>query len=157
MANSRFVYSLFVTPNSSITASSQFGVDGTITLNTPDEENKLAIAELPANFTDASQQIVGNCSWTRDNTFYVVGRRGIAKTPQEHIEIYQMWSDIRDLSEFESATVIRESSPVRENTIVEANAMIINEDRKVELVAVVPSNNQNLGQVASSCSGDVDS
>ena len=76
---------LFVTPNSSITASSQFGVDGTITLNTPDEENKLAIAELSADLTDASQQIVGNCSWTRDNTFYVVGRRGIAKTPQEYI------------------------------------------------------------------------
>ena len=148
---------LFFSPDSAITASSQFGVDGTITLNTPDEENKLAIAELPANLTDASQQIVGNCSWTRDNTFYVVGRRGIAKTPQEHIEIYQMWSDIRDLSEFESTTVIRESSPRQENTIVEANAMIINEDGKVEFVAVVPSNNQNLGQVASNCSGEVGS
>ena len=148
---------LFLSPDSDITASSEFGIDGVVEINTPDEENKLAIAELPANLTDASQQIVGNCSWTRDNTFYVVGRRGIAKTPQEHIEIYQMWSDIRDLSEFESTTVIRESSPRQENTIVEANAMIINEDGKVELVAVVPSNNQNLGQVASSCSGEVDS
>ena len=144
---------LFLSLDSDITASSEFGIDGVVEINTPDEENKLAIAELPANFTDASQQIVGNCSWTRDNTFYVVGRRGIAKTPQEYIQDYTMWSDIRDLSEFESATVIRESSPVRENTIVEANAMIINEDGKVELVAVVPSNNQNLGQVASSCSG----
>ena len=148
---------LFLSLDSDITASSEFGIDGVVEINTPDEENKLAIAELPANLTDASQQIVGNCSWTRDNTFYVVGRRGIAKTPQEHIEIYQMWSDIRDLSEFESTTVIRESSPRQENTIVEANAMIINEDGKVELVAVVPSNNQNLGQVASSCSGEVDS
>ena len=63
----------------------------------------------------------------------------------------------RNTSKFESATVIRESSPKQENTIVEANTMIINEDGKVELVAVVPSNNQNLGQVASSCSGEVDS
>ena len=148
---------LFLSLDSDITASSEFGIDGIVEINTPDEENKLAIAELPANLTDASQQIVGNCSWTRDNTFYVVGRRGIAKTPQEHIEIYQMWSDIRDLSEFESTTVIRESSPRQENTIVEANAMIINEDGKVEFVAVVPSNNQNLGQVASSCSGEVGS
>ena len=148
---------LFSSLDSEITASSEFGIDGVVEINTPDEENKLAIAELPTNFTDASQQIVGNCSWTRDNTFYVVGRRGIAKTPQEHIEIYQMWSDIRDLSEFESTTVIRESSPRQENTILEANAMIINEDGKVEFVAVVPSNNQNLGQVAQSCSGDVGS
>ena len=145
---------IFISFDSDIDASSEFGIDGVVEINTPDEENKLAIAQLPANFTDASQQIVGNCSWTRDNTFYVVGRRGIAKTPQEHIEIYQMWSDIRDSSEFESATVIRESSPTQENTIVEANAMIINEDGKVEFVAVVPSNNQNLGQVASSCSGE---
>ena len=146
---------LFLSPDSDITASSEFGIDGVVEINTPDEENKLAIAQLPANFTDASEQIAEGCEWTRDNTFYVVGRRGIAKTPQEHIEIYQMWSDIRDLSEFESATVIRESSPRQENAIVEANAMIINEDGKVELVAVVPSNNQNLGQVASSCSGEI--
>ena len=165
---------LFVTPDSSITASSQFGVDGTITLNTPDEENKLAIAELPANLTDASQQIVGNCSWTRDNTFYVVGRRGIAKTPQEHIQDYTMWSDIRDLnqaggsrqerSEPASAQDARERRPreaagrrEEQERIVEANAWIINEDGNVELVAVVPSSNQNLGQVASSCSGEVGS
>ena len=145
---------LFLSLDSDITASSEFGVDGVVEINTPDEENKRAIAELPANFTDASQQIVGNCSWTRDNTFYVVGRRGIATTPQEHIQDYTMWSDIRDLSEFESTTVIRESSPRQEKTIVEANAMIINGDGQVELVAVVPSNNQNLGQVASSCSGE---
>ena len=68
-----------------------------------------------------------------------------------------MWSDIRDLSAFESAIVIRQSSPRQENNIVEANAMIINEDGKVELVAIVPSKNQNLGQVASSCIGEVDS
>ena len=41
--------------------------------------------------------------------------------------------------------------------IIEANAWIINERGNVELVAVVPSNNQNLGQVASSCSGEVGS
>ena len=164
---------LFVSPNSLITASSQFGVDGTITLNTPDEENKLAIAELPANLTDASQQIVGNCSWTRDNTFYVVGRRGIAKTPQEHIQDYTMWSDIRDLSNQSSVishpsgsqslmgeipkTALSHQSSPRQERIVEANAWIINEWGNVELVAVVPSDNQNLGQVASSCSGEVGS
>ena len=148
---------LFFSPDSSITASSQFGLDGVVEINTPDEENKLAIAELSADLTDASQQIVGNCSWTRDNTFYVTGRSGIAKTPQEHIQDYTMWSDIRDLSEFESATLIRQSSPRQENNIVEANAMIINSEGKVELVAIVPSNNQNLGQVASNCSGEVGS
>ena len=163
---------LFFSPDSAITASSQFGVDGVVEINTPDEENKLAIAELPANLTDASQQIVGNCSWTRDNTFYVVGRRGIAKTPQEHIQDYTMWSDIRDLSN--QSSVISGENPRRRQTqgnahqeshhssprqerIVEANAWIINERGNVELVAVVPSNNQNLGQVASNCSGEVDS
>ena len=146
---------LFLSPHSDITASSEFGIDGVVEINTPYDENKLAIAELPENFTDASQQIVGNCSWTRDNTFYVTGRSGIAKTPQEHIEIYQMWSDIRDLSN--QSSVISSQSSVREERIIEANAWIINERGNVELVAVVPSNNQNLGQVAQSCSGDVGS
>ena len=165
---------LFFSPDSSITASSEFGIDGVVEINTPDEENKLAIAQLPVNLTDASEQIVGNCSWTRDNTFYVVGRRGIAKTPQEHIQDYTMWSDIRD---FNQAEGIRQGArgsgenPRRRKTqgnahqerreeqerIIEANAWIINERGNVELVAVMPSNNQNLGQVASNCSGEVGS
>ena len=143
---------LFLSPDSNITASSEFGIDGVVEINTPDEENKLAIAELSADLTDASQQIVGNCSWTRDNTFYVTGRSGIAKTPQEHIQDYTMWSDIRDLSSNQA-----EGRREKEERIIEANAWIINERGNVELVAVVPSNNQNLGQVASSCSGEVDS
>ena len=147
---------LFLSPDSEITASSQFGIDGVVEINTPYDENKLAIAQLPANLTDASQQIVGNCSWTRDNTFYVVGRRGIAKTPQEYIQDYTMWSDIRDLSDNESSVIRHPSSPKQER-IVEANAWIINEQGNVELVAVVPNNNQNLGQVASSCTGEVGS
>ena len=146
---------LFVSPNSAITASSQFGVDGTITLNTPDEENKLAIAELPENFTDASEQIAEGCEWTNDNTFYVTGRSGIAKTPQEHIQDYTMWSDIRDLNQLSARRQREEGN--RQERIIEANAWIINERGNVELVAVVPSNNQNLRQVASSCSGDVNS
>ena len=146
---------LFLSLDSDIDATSEFGIDGVVEINTPDEENKLAIAELPADLTDASQQIVGNCSWTRDNTFYVVGRRGIAKTPQENIQDYTMWSDIRDLSN--QSSVINHQLLPRQERIVEANAWIINERGNVELVAVVPSNNQNLGQVASSCSGEVGS
>ena len=146
---------LFFSPDSDITASSEFGIDGVVEINTPDEENKLAIAELPTNFTDASQQIVGNCSWTRDNTFYVVGRRGIAKTPQEHIQDYTMWSDTRNFNQAEGSR--QEAGESRQERIVEANAWIINERGNVELVAVVPSRNQNLGQVASSCSGEVGS
>ena len=148
---------IFTSFDSDITASSQFGIDGVVEINTPDEENKLAIAELPANFTDASQQIVGNCSWTRDNTFYVVGRRGIAKTPQEHIQDYTMWSDIRDFNQSEGRRQEAGGRREKQEGIIEANAWIVNERGNVELVAVVPSNNQNLGQVASSCSGEVGS
>ena len=148
---------LFLSPDSSITATSEFGIDGVVEINTPDEENKLAIAELPADLTDASQQIVGNCSWTRDNTFYVVGRRGIAKTPQEHIQDYTMWSDIRDFNQAEGSRQEAGGRREKQERIIEANAWIINERGNVELVAVVPSNNQNLGQVASSCSGEVGS
>ena len=164
---------LFLSPDSDITASSEFGIDGVVEINTPYDENKLAIAELPENFTDASEQIAEGCEWTRDNTFYITGRSGIAKTPQEHIQDYTMWSDIRDLSNQSSVvshpsgsqslmgetpkTALSHQSSPRQERIVEANAWIVNERGNVELVAVVPSNNQNLGQVASSCSEDVDS
>ena len=148
---------LFLSPDSNITASSEFGVDGVVEINTPDEENKLAIAELPSDVTDASEQIAEGCEWTRDNNFYVVGRSGIAKTPQEHIQDYTMWSDIRDFNQAEGSRQEAVGRSEKQERIIEANAWIINERGNVELVAVVPSNNQNLGQVASSCSGEVDS
>ena len=60
------------------------------------------------------------------------------------------------MGEIPKTALSHQSSP-RQERIVEANAWIINERGNVELVAVVPSNNQNLGQVASSCSGEVGS
>ena len=146
---------LFVSPNSSITASSQFGIDGVVEINTPDTESKLGIRQLPTDTTNTGKKIAQGCAWTLTSSFYVIGRGGMIQDPSGISRDDQPLADVRNLSEYESSPTTYQPAP-NQQEIVEANAMIINEKGNVELVAIVPSNNQNLGQVASNCSGDND-
>ena len=149
---------LFLSLDSDITASSQLGLDGTITINNPNTESKLGISQLPVDTTDASQQIAEGCQWAAaDNasSFTVNGKGGIPTNTIHYLIDEQMWLTMEDLPESTTSAPVqgeREEKTVSK-PIIEANAMIINERGNVELVAVVPANEQNLGQLASSCGG----
>jgi large exoprotein involved in heme utilization and adhesion len=80
------------------------------------------------------------------------GRGGIAKNPNEQVDINKTWSDIRDLSAYRKRnnniqTTQISSKPV----IVEATGFIRNEDGEIELVAAQnkPFNTKQI----SNCSG----
>ncbi|HEY9610185.1 S-layer family protein [Allocoleopsis sp.] len=68
-------------PVSEITASSQLGIDGTITINSPDVDPSRGLTELPSNFTDSSNQIAAGCPADKGNRFSVTGRGGIRIIP----------------------------------------------------------------------------
>ena len=70
---------------SDITASSRFGVDGSVTINRPDIDPSRGLAELPVDLADASRQIVQGCSsGDRDlGDFFVTGRGGLPPQPYE--------------------------------------------------------------------------
>ena len=153
---------LFLSLDSEITASSQLGLDGTITINNPNTESKLGISQLPVDTTDASQQIAEGCQWAaaeNASSFTVNGKGGIPTNTIHYLIDEQMWLTMEGLPESTTSAPVqgeREEKTVSK-PIVEANAMIINERGNVELVAVVPANEQNLAQVASSCGGEVNS
>ncbi|MEM6402499.1 MAG: S-layer family protein, partial [Cyanobacteria bacterium P01_D01_bin.116] len=128
-----------LTEESDITASSEFGINGTVEINNVNIDPSSGLVELPSEITDSSQQIAQGCSSGSDNSFVVTGKGGIPQNPQQYINSNQYWSDIRDLS------VSRKSNNNNtENTrisnkpaIVEATGFIRNQNGEIELVASV--------------------
>lgn len=75
-------------PTNDITASSERGVEGEVTITTPDIDPSRGLVELPGAPVDASRLIAQRCPQTRSerlarqqNTFYIVGRGGLPHRP----------------------------------------------------------------------------
>ena len=67
-----------LTPNSDITASSQFGVNGIVEINDFNSNPNSALFELPTNLQKLSDQIVKGCgAYGGENRFTAVGRGGL--------------------------------------------------------------------------------
>ncbi|NEO21588.1 MULTISPECIES: filamentous hemagglutinin N-terminal domain-containing protein [unclassified Moorena] len=135
---------LFVFPDSAITASSQFGVDGVITINNPDADPANGLIQLPTELRDRTQQIAKGCGWTATSSFYITGRGGIPQDPSAMVPGGQILSDVRDISDLSIVRAIPQAEDRKPDTntkapIVEANAWIINSEGNLELVAVVNS------------------
>ncbi|BAY23575.1 hypothetical protein NIES2100_33670 [Calothrix sp. NIES-2100] len=74
-----------LTPLSDITASSDFGIQGFVTINTPDVDPSHGLVQLPTNLVDASQKIVQSCSakGKTPGSFIATGRGGLPANPLE--------------------------------------------------------------------------
>jgi filamentous hemagglutinin family protein len=70
---------------SSITASSEFGVSGTIDLNTPDIDPSQGIAALPSTVIDTDALLASSCiaRRSRQGRFVVTGTGGLAPQPDD--------------------------------------------------------------------------
>lgn len=146
-----------LTSESDITASSQFGVNGTVEINNITIDPTSGLVELPTEVTDPSQQIANRCSSNNESSFVSTGRGGIPQNPQEDVDVNQTWSDVRDLSAFR-----KQSNNINHNTvenpllsnqprIVEATGFIRNQKGEIELVAL--ENNPLRNKQISGCSG----
>lgn len=88
------------TTNSDITASSRFGVSGTVAINDFSTEPDSGLVELPTGLVDSSDQISDSCASGTGNTFITTGRGGIAAAPTSLLDSDRPWTDTRDLSTF---------------------------------------------------------
>jgi len=70
---------------SSITASSQFGISGTITLNTPNVDPSRGTAALPTGVIDTNALIASSCvaRRSRQGRFVITGTGGLAPQPDD--------------------------------------------------------------------------
>ena len=89
-----------LTPLSDINASSRFGVNGTVQINTPGIDPSRGLTNLPTEVVDASDQIAQNCptggaTASQQNEFIVTGRGGLPDNPNETLSSDAIWTDLR--------------------------------------------------------------
>jgi filamentous hemagglutinin family protein len=80
-----------LTPFSDITASSEFGLSGTVAINTLGIDPNRGLVALPVNLTDPSQQIAQECAPRIGKTassFVITGRGGLPLSPDEPLESF---------------------------------------------------------------------
>ncbi|MEA5580040.1 filamentous hemagglutinin N-terminal domain-containing protein [Nodularia harveyana UHCC-0300] len=124
-----------LTPESDITASSQFGVNGTVDIDNFGIDLNSGLVELPTNLVDSSQKIAAGCAETSGSRFVATGRGGIPQNPTQQVWSDRTWSDVRDISDYQrTSTTIAEISK-SSATLVQATGWHRNHQGQIELIA----------------------
>ena len=133
-----------LTPLNDINASSEFGLDGVVEINTPDIDPSQGLANLPSEPVDT--EVAQGCSargTQSQSQFFVTGRNGLPPTPREALGINPVeveWVSLNSESENASRSTIsmnpNRSTPAR---IVEAQGWVRDANGKVILVASAPT------------------
>jgi filamentous hemagglutinin family protein len=127
-----------LTPLSDITASSQFGLDGEVIIETPNTDPDQGLVELPGNLIDAASQISQSCSPTNlaeeSAVFHITGRGGLPPSPTT----FQSEAIAADLGATAvSATPVPAAVPMSAAPapLIEAQSWVVNAAGQVMLVA----------------------
>jgi filamentous hemagglutinin family protein len=115
---------LFVSLDSFISASSQFGLDGTVKINTPNNQTQQFIEKSDYDFISLKELISNRCFGSQlphHSSFTYVGRGGVPVNPETRID------EDYSLAEFALNSNLQQSP-------VEANAIAYNSQGKVVLV-----------------------
>ncbi len=132
-----------LTQLSDITASSDFGVNGTVNINTPGVDPSKGLNNLPVDIGDASKLVSQKCLADRqDSAFVITGRGGIPASPADVISGSNLQENLGTTSNqlaSQSSQLIRQSSHQQPNSdrIIEAQGWLINPYGEVALVAEV--------------------
>ncbi len=136
-----------LTPLSDITASSEFGLDGTFILNLlfPIDVTQ-GLVDLPSNLVDATKLIDRRCTpgdSFRQSSFYITGRGGIPQNPTEMLDADATVSNWVTLDSFEENgdDTNSNTNPTSSNSqqIIEAQGIVRTPDGQLYLAAEVPT------------------
>ncbi|MCF4969069.1 beta strand repeat-containing protein [Nostoc sp. CMAA1605] len=128
-----------LTAESDITASSQFGVRGTVNINNFGVDPNSGLVALPTNVNDPSQEIATGCADTSDSSFVATGRGGIPQNPTQQVRSDRTWSDTRDISAFHTTQALPAQTLTQAQIPIQATSWHRRLDGKIELVATQSS------------------
>ncbi|MFM7407511.1 MAG: beta strand repeat-containing protein [Cuspidothrix sp.] len=135
---------------SDITASSQFGLSGSVEIKTPDVDPTSGLVELPANLVDAESLIdknacaIDNNQIAKGNSFVIVGKGGLPANADDLISNSSgMVEWANNSSQHKITSVImrqreknnQEKTGISNHTIQQAQGWIIGKDGKIILTA----------------------
>ncbi|WP_103668500.1 filamentous hemagglutinin N-terminal domain-containing protein [Pseudanabaena sp. BC1403] len=145
-------YRPYRTVDNDITASSQFGLSGTVNISNLAFTPTAGLIELPSNIDDPSQRIVQGCRTYGNSRFVSTGRGGLPDDPSDRRNSVHPWTDLRDPSAFRNPNALA-TTPQFENAktpIVEATGWQLNAKGEVEIYA---ANNETRGIPVTDCAG----
>ena len=130
-----------LTADSLVDASSQFGVDGVVDINSPDTEQQIDVGQLSAKVTDPTALIAAVCPKDKANALSNTGKGGLAENPSQHLRGESVWEDLRSFVDVPTVdkTFDNLSRPAHGKEIIEARAWNINDEGKVELLSYMPT------------------
>mgnify|MGYP002780517079 FL=1 len=126
---------------SDITASSENGAQGEVSIAEPDIDPNRGLIELPSNLTDASQQIAQGCTSggvRSASKFTPTGKGGIPENPYEPLRqraVITKWVTLPNDEKIKEEMATRLTSTT--TAIVEAQSLVISRG-EVKLMAQVP-------------------
>ncbi|MBD2486039.1 filamentous hemagglutinin N-terminal domain-containing protein [Aulosira sp. FACHB-615] len=135
---------------SDITASSQLGINGDVTINTVQVDPIQGLSELSTSVVDSSTLLAADCSQENENNnsqFVVTGRGGLPANPYELLGGDVLWSDTRTREMTARRNLpINIKSPAMEKTvaIAPANGWRFNGAGEVTLISQVSGAEENL-------------
>ena len=136
-----------LTPQSDISASSQFGVSGVVEISQPNVDPTSGLLEPIRNPLDDAGLYFHTCDLYADSEFYVIGRGAIAPGPGDELDADAVLVDLGDDSiealnsdsgEFAIGNG-EEGSPLPPPPPIEATGWVVRPDGTIELIAATPS------------------
>jgi filamentous hemagglutinin family protein len=120
-----------LTPQSDITASSEFGVSGQVTINGPEIAPNDEAMQLPSTLLDRQQMVTQQCAASPTDQFTITGRGGLPSEPSRIVS-QRPWVDLRSTTISPTPiAAVHPSSP----TLVGAIGFQSRSDGKIELIA----------------------
>ena len=111
-----------LTSENDITASSEFGINGMVQINSLGLDPSSGLVKLDGEVVDSSRSIAKGCSANQGNSFVSTGRGGIPQAPKNKAD--RSWHDLRTLSSSTIASspqLISKSEPIVEATAFHHN------------------------------------
>lgn len=144
---------------SDITASSQFGINGTVELNTPDIDPNSGLVNLPAVPVDT--QVAQTCtagSAVAKSSFTITGRGGLPPSPNDALNsdaISIDWVTLNpEIEDKSSPDVSTNPTAPEPDPIVEAQGWVMDNDGEVVLIASASTATpHNSWQTLANCHG----
>ncbi|MGK7898731.1 MAG: beta strand repeat-containing protein, partial [Xenococcus sp. (in: cyanobacteria)] len=136
-----------------INASSELGLQGNISINTPEIDPTSGLVELPEAVADATDQISQNiCEQGRESEFIITGKGGLPPNPHETLNSDEEQVDLVDLvqpgplpRQTVGANGIRPNNPRPEKStseLVPARGWIFNDKGEVTLTSYKTANTE---------------
>ncbi len=132
-----------LTPLSDITASSDFGVNGTVNINTPGVDPSKGLTNLPVDISDASKLVTQKCLADRQgSTFVITGRGGIPASPVDVISGNNLQENVgtttnQVTSKSNQSTNQKANRDRLPDRIVEAQGWVVGDRGQISLIAKV--------------------